>query len=82
MSQYLFKIIDDVLYIVGIFGNKTIHKVTATTFFLYFACVLPNIAFGMLNDNNTNGAIGEIAYIEIYVNGCCPSVFLQSLPTV
>ncbi|KAK3091729.1 hypothetical protein FSP39_022216 [Pinctada imbricata] len=41
----------------GIFGNKTIHKVTSTTFFLYFACVLPNIAFGMLNDSNTNGII-------------------------
>ncbi|XP_061166083.1 solute carrier family 4 member 11-like isoform X1 [Saccostrea echinata] len=41
----------------GIIGNKTIHKVTSTTFFLYFACVLPNIAFGMLNDNNTEGAI-------------------------
>nr|XP_022313416.1 sodium bicarbonate transporter-like protein 11 isoform X2 [Crassostrea virginica] len=41
----------------GFVGNKTLHKVTSTTFFLYFACVLPNIAFGMLNDNNTNGAI-------------------------
>ncbi|XP_064617136.1 solute carrier family 4 member 11-like isoform X2 [Liolophura sinensis] len=42
----------------GIYGNKTIHKVTSTTLFLYFACVLPNIAFGMLNDTNTHGAIG------------------------
>ncbi|XP_052688843.1 solute carrier family 4 member 11-like isoform X2 [Crassostrea angulata] len=41
----------------GFVGNKTIHKVTSTTFFLYFACVLPNIAFGMLNDNNTAGVI-------------------------
>ncbi|XP_048760517.2 solute carrier family 4 member 11-like isoform X3 [Ostrea edulis] len=41
----------------GIVGNKTLHKVTSTTFFLYFACVLPNIAFGMLNDNNTAGVI-------------------------
>ncbi|XP_052090408.1 solute carrier family 4 member 11-like isoform X1 [Mytilus californianus] len=42
----------------GIFGKRTIHKVISTTFFLYFACVLPNIAFGMLNDSNTDGAIG------------------------
>ncbi|XP_069127298.1 solute carrier family 4 member 11-like isoform X1 [Argopecten irradians] len=41
----------------GIIGHKTIHKVLSTIFFLYFACVLPNIAFGMLNNNNTHGAI-------------------------
>ena len=40
-------------------GKRTIHKVISTTFFLYFACVLPNIAFGMLNDNNTGGIIGK-----------------------
>ncbi|CAL1530346.1 unnamed protein product [Lymnaea stagnalis] len=42
----------------GIFGPKTLQKVPAATFFVYFACVLPNLAFGMLNSNNTNGAIG------------------------
>lgn len=42
----------------GVIGYKTPQKVTSTVFFLYFACVLPNIAFGMLNDGNTNGAIG------------------------
>ncbi|XP_067678209.1 solute carrier family 4 member 11-like isoform X1 [Haliotis asinina] len=42
----------------GIIGHKTPHKVLATTLFLYFACVLPNIAFGMLNSDNTHGAIG------------------------
>ena len=42
----------------GVVGKRTIHKVISTTFFLYFACVLPNIAFGMLNDNNTGGIIG------------------------
>lgn len=49
----------------GFVGNKTLHKVTSTTFFLYFACVLPNIAFGMLNDNNTNGAIGITSYVYV-----------------
>ncbi|XP_060564517.1 solute carrier family 4 member 11-like [Ruditapes philippinarum] len=42
----------------GVIGYKTPQKLISTTLFLYFACVLPNIAFGMLNDNNTNGAIG------------------------
>ncbi|KAL4235908.1 hypothetical protein ACF0H5_004298 [Mactra antiquata] len=42
----------------GVIGNKTPQKLLSTTLFLYFACVLPNIAFGMLNDNNTGGAIG------------------------
>ncbi|XP_041360225.1 sodium bicarbonate transporter-like protein 11 isoform X2 [Gigantopelta aegis] len=42
----------------GVIGHNTPHKVIATTFFLYFACVLPNLAFGMLNSNNTHGAIG------------------------
>ncbi|ESO92620.1 hypothetical protein LOTGIDRAFT_216724 [Lottia gigantea] len=42
----------------GIFGKKTPHKVVAAILFLYFACVLPNVAFGMLNSNNTHGVIG------------------------
>lgn len=28
--------------------------------FLYFACLLPSIAFGSLNDENTRGAIGKL----------------------
>lgn len=34
-------------------------KYITTTLFLYFACLLPTIAFGSLNDENTDGAIGE-----------------------
>lgn len=34
-------------------------KYITTTLFLYFACLLPTIAFGSLNDENTNGNIGE-----------------------
>ncbi|CAM1310209.1 SLC4A11 (predicted) [Pycnogonum litorale] len=44
-------------YTDGMFGHRTIHKVISTTLFLYFACILPAIAFGVLNDNNTNGKI-------------------------
>ncbi|XP_054162013.1 solute carrier family 4 member 11-like isoform X2 [Oppia nitens] len=47
-------------YIDGFVGRKTIHKTISTIFFLYFACILPTIAFGVLNDNNTSGKIGDI----------------------
>ncbi|NXM12230.1 S4A11 protein, partial [Ploceus nigricollis] len=42
----------------GIIGNnKAIGKFITTMIFLYFACLLPSIAFGSLNDENTRGAI-------------------------
>ncbi|XP_021563209.1 sodium bicarbonate transporter-like protein 11 [Carlito syrichta] len=42
----------------GIIGkNKAVGKHITTTLFLYFACLLPTIAFGSLNDENTDGAI-------------------------
>nr|XP_045620632.1 solute carrier family 4 member 11-like isoform X2 [Procambarus clarkii] len=41
----------------GVIGHKTLQKVISTTFFLYFACILPAIAFGVLNDHNTHGKI-------------------------
>ncbi|KFM73177.1 Sodium bicarbonate transporter-like protein 11, partial [Stegodyphus mimosarum] len=42
-------------FVDGFVGHKTIHKTISTIFFLYFACILPTIAFGALNDNNTHG---------------------------
>jgi len=42
----------------GFCGENTLHKTVSTTFFLYFACILPAIAFGVLNYNNTGGQIG------------------------
>ncbi|XP_037071841.1 sodium bicarbonate transporter-like protein 11 [Pollicipes pollicipes] len=44
-------------YVDGFVGNKTLQKTISTTFFLYFACILPSIAFGVLNDHNTGGKI-------------------------
>ncbi|RWS30465.1 sodium bicarbonate transporter-like protein 11 [Leptotrombidium deliense] len=44
-------------YVDGVVGNKTIHKTLATVFFLYFACLLPCIAFGVLNAGHTNNKI-------------------------
>jgi len=41
----------------GTRGRHTIPKVVSTTLFLYFACLLPCIAFGVLNSRNTEGQI-------------------------
>ena len=37
----------------GFAGEKTLHKTISATIFLYFACILPAIAFGVLNLHNT-----------------------------
>lgn len=47
-------------YIDGVVGHRTIYKTISTIFFLYFACILPTIAFGALNDTNTKGKIGDV----------------------
>lgn len=47
-------------YIDGVVGHRTIYKTISTIFFLYFACLLPTIAFGALNDTNTKGKIGDV----------------------
>uniref|UniRef100_A0A8C5SKY3 Bicarbonate transporter-like transmembrane domain-containing protein n=1 Tax=Laticauda laticaudata TaxID=8630 RepID=A0A8C5SKY3_LATLA len=45
-------------FVLGIIGtNKAIGKYITTMIFLYFACLLPTIAFGSLNDENTEGVI-------------------------
>ncbi|EGT48360.1 hypothetical protein CAEBREN_16800 [Caenorhabditis brenneri] len=44
-------------YLDGVRGHKTVQKLFSTVVFLYFACLLPAIAFGVLNDDNTKGAI-------------------------
>ena len=41
----------------GIVGPRAIQKTISTTAFLYFACILPAIAFGVLNDHTTGGKI-------------------------
>ena len=47
-------------FTLGVTGNnKAIGKYITTMIFLYFACLLPSIAFGSLNDENTRGAIGK-----------------------
>ena len=49
-------------YLDGITDKKGIQKIASTTFFLYFACVLPSIAFGVLNASNTNGILSELNF--------------------
>ncbi|XP_077967625.1 solute carrier family 4 member 11-like isoform X2 [Styela clava] len=50
-------------FIDGIVGKYTLRKVIATTLFLYFACLLPDIAFGTVYEENTKGKIGVTACI-------------------
>ena len=53
--------------VLGLCGANTLHKTVSTTFFLYFACILPSIALGVLNYNNTGGMIGSLLFkIEYY----------------
>ena len=42
----------------GLTGPKTRPKVFSATFFLYFACILPAIAIGVVDDHNTKTVIG------------------------
>jgi len=42
-------------YTDGVTGKNSIKKLLSTTFFLFFACLLPDIAFGSLYEKTTNG---------------------------
>ncbi|XP_041356583.1 sodium bicarbonate transporter-like protein 11 isoform X2 [Gigantopelta aegis] len=52
----------------GIADKKSIQKVASTTLFLYFACILPSIAFGVLNAFNTNGilTVEKVLYTQTF----------------
>lgn len=41
----------------GIFGDRSLYKTVSTTIFLYFSVLLPCIAFGVVDTNNTDGQI-------------------------
>lgn len=41
----------------GVVGPKSLQKTISTTFFLYFSIILPAIAFGNLQNDNTHGDI-------------------------
>jgi len=44
-------------FVDGVIGKNTLSKLTATVFFLYFACLLPDIAFGTLYEKSTDGKL-------------------------
>lgn len=46
-------------FIDGLKGPNTLRKTLATILFLYFACILPCVAFGVLVDKTTGGLIGK-----------------------
>lgn len=50
-------------YFDGFVGEKTAQKTLSATIFLYFACILPAIAFGNLNYQNTGGKLGVMGAI-------------------
>ncbi|KPM03295.1 anion exchange protein-like protein 1 [Sarcoptes scabiei] len=45
-------------FIDGLTGKNTIPKVSAAVLSIFFACLLPPIAFGVVNEHNTKGLIG------------------------
>uniref|UniRef100_A0A914UP64 Bicarbonate transporter-like transmembrane domain-containing protein n=1 Tax=Plectus sambesii TaxID=2011161 RepID=A0A914UP64_9BILA len=60
----------------GLRGHRTPQKMVSSIIFLYFACLLPSIAFGVLNDDNTNGSINvKKAIIAQAIGGIFFSIF-------
>ncbi|GAA52766.1 sodium bicarbonate transporter-like protein 11 [Clonorchis sinensis] len=63
-------------YSEGILGKNTLRKTISGTLFLYFACLLPTIAFGVLNFANTNGQIDVTQMIiSQTIGGLCNGFF-------
>ena len=52
------------LIFLGVTGKNTIQKLISTVFFLYFACLLPDIAFGTVYEKQTDGLIGESLLVD------------------
>ncbi|CAH8679689.1 unnamed protein product [Schistosoma rodhaini] len=60
----------------GIRGKNTMRKTISTIIFLYFACLLPSIAFGLLNSKNTNKKMDVTRVIMGQtIGGLCYGVF-------
>lgn len=52
----------------GVLGHNSIQKTLSTSCFLFFAVLLPSIAFGVLNSENTNGVLNvkKVIYSQIF----------------
>ncbi|CAH8628599.1 unnamed protein product [Schistosoma mattheei] len=60
----------------GICGKNTMRKTISTIIFLYFACLLPSIAFGLLNSKNTDKKMDVTRVIMGQtIGGLCYGVF-------
>uniref|UniRef100_A0A4W3GIY4 Solute carrier family 4 member 11 n=1 Tax=Callorhinchus milii TaxID=7868 RepID=A0A4W3GIY4_CALMI len=56
-------------------SNKAIRKIITTILFLYCICLLPTIAFGTLNDENTRGAIDvQKTILAQCIGGICYAI--------
>ncbi|KAK7496612.1 hypothetical protein BaRGS_00012264, partial [Batillaria attramentaria] len=55
-------------YVDGVRDKKSISKSLSCTAFLYFACILPCIAFGVLNESNTKGVLNveKVLYSQTF----------------
>jgi len=60
----------------GVTGPKSLQKTISTTFFLYFSIILPAIAFGNLQDDNTGG---DINVEKILVGQVCGGLIFSIL---
>jgi len=60
----------------GVTGPKSLQKTISTTFFLYFSIILPAIAFGNLQDDNTGG---DINVEKILVGQVCGGLVFSIL---
>ena len=54
-------------YYDGIKSKNDVRKTVSATTFLYFACLLPTIAFGVLNSHNTEGNFSECISKNSYI---------------
>ena len=62
-------------YVDGIVGHQTLHKTISTIFFLYFACLLPTIAFGKRSLLGCRHAVA--CHLQVAINS---SLFFSSSP--
>ncbi|XP_023337083.1 sodium bicarbonate transporter-like protein 11 [Eurytemora carolleeae] len=66
----------------GVIGPKSIAKTISTSFFLYFSIILPAIAFGNLQDDNTSGRINVEKILIGQVFGGLAFSFFAGQPLV
>ena len=69
-------------FVDGLDRLKAIHKTISTILFPCFACILPTIAFGAINDNNTHDQIDVRKSIIVQTMGSLVFAYFRSRPLV